>query len=223
MIRRNALVALLLALGAANAAAEELSGQVRLLERGRAGDDAVLAVVSYVPDGGAVQRALPVTVEITTRNRRFQPRLLAVPVGSTVRFPNEDAVRHNVFSVSPGNQFDLGLYGPGSGRSRRLDQAGLVRLFCNVHRDMAAFVLVLDTPFFATTDAAGRFALTGLPSGSGTLQVWHPRAEPVRRPLTVPSAEPLVVTIDVTLPPVPIHLNKRGQPYRDDAGDDGYR
>ena len=157
------------------------------------------------------------------QDRRFGPRTIAVPVGSTVRFANADPIRHNVFSVSPGNRFDLGLYGEGPGRAQRFDRPGLARIFCNVHRTMSAFVLVLETPFHTVPDAAGRFTLTGLPEGPGTLHAWHPRAEAWSRSLRVPVADPVAVTLEVTLPVVPPHLDKHGRPYREPADDERYR
>ena len=213
------LVALLLTAEVATSAA--LSGRVELDERGKASAEVGAAIVYFVPDQ-RVGAAAPVRAEIMTRNRRFLPRTLAVPVGSSVRFPNDDAIQHNVFSVSPGNRFDLGRYGKGNGRAQTLGAPGVVRIFCNVHRDMAATVLVLDTPFVTQPDAAGRFAIEGVPPGAGTLHVWHPRAEPWKGSVVVPSADSLQVTLTATLPAVPSHLDKFGRPYRDDA-DASYR
>ncbi len=204
---------------AAHAAA--LSGRVTLVEHGDPAADVTSAVAWFEPEGGAKRSLPPVTVEIETRGRRFQPRVLAVPVGSTVRFPNADPVRHNVFSVSPGNKFDLGLYGRGPGKSQTFTHAGVVRLFCNVHRQMAAYVLVLDTPWFTTAGPDGRFSLEGLPAGPGILHVWHPRAPEWRLALASPGAETVTASLDTTLPAVPDHLNKFGQPYgrKPDASD----
>src|SRR5262245_54120035 len=151
--------------------AATLSGTLTLAERGEPVADAAAAIVYFVPEGEAKPSPAPVEAEIVMRDRRFSPRAVAVPLGSSVRFPNADPIRHNVFSVSPSGRFDLGLYGTGKGKAQRFDQPGLVRVFCNVHRSMSAFVLVLDTPFHATPEASGRFTLTGLPDGPGTLHV----------------------------------------------------
>lgn len=180
------------------------------------------AVVYFVPDAGA-SPAAPATTEIVMRDRRFAPRTVAIPKGSSVRFANADPIRHNVFSVSPANRFDLGLYGRGPGKSQRFDRPGLVRVFCNVHRQMSAFVLVLDTPYFTAPDAHGDFTLNNLPEGPGTLHVWHPRAESWSRALRLPASEPIPVTLEVSLPAVPPHLDKTGQPYRDPADDERYK
>lgn len=223
--RRWALGAALLAgasrVGAAGAAT--LSGVLTLEEHGTPVADAAAAVVYFVPEGGVHPPPTPVHEEIVMRDRRFGPQTVAVPVGSSVRFANADPIRHNVFSVSPLSRFDLGLYGPGPGKAQRFDRPGLVRIFCNVHRTMSAFVLVLETPFHVVPDAAGHFTLEGLSEGPGTLHVWHPRAGAWSRPVQVPMADSLRVTLDVTLPAVPPHLDKHGQPYRENADDDRYR
>ena len=224
-LRTRAIAALAAVLLAATraAGAATLSGTLMLQERGAPVADAASAIVYFVPDAGARGEARAGETEIVMRDRRFSPRVVAVSPGSSVRFPNADAIRHNVFSVSPTARFDLGLYGNGKGKAQRFDQPGLVRIFCNVHRSMSAFVLVLDTPYHAVPEPNGRFTLLGLPEGPGTLHVWHPRAEAWSRSLRVPLSDSLHVTLDATLPAVPPHLDKHGQPYRDTPDDDRYR
>ncbi|MGH7644761.1 MAG: cupredoxin domain-containing protein [Gemmatimonadales bacterium] len=211
------------AIGPGHAAAATLSGILVLQERGQPATDLAGAMVYFTPEAGVGSPPRPVAAELVMRDRRFSPRTIAVPVGSTVRFGNADPIRHNVFSVSPGNRFDLGLYGEGPGRAQRFERPGLARIFCNVHRTMSAFVLVLETPFHAAPDAAGRFTLDGLPEGPGTLHVWHPRAEAWSRALHLPLSDPVMVTLEATLPLVPPHLDKHGQPYREPADDERYR
>ncbi|HUO87111.1 MAG TPA: hypothetical protein VM617_06950 [Thermoanaerobaculia bacterium] len=196
---------------AAPAAAAELSGRVTLVEGRKAATGADAAVVWFVPDA---RRPPPPagSFVMQTRNKRFEPRVLVVPVGSSVRFPNLDPILHNVFSVSGGNSFDLGLLGKGEGGAMRFGEAGVVRVFCNVHQRMAAYVVVVDTPFYRSPDAAGRFHLGGLPAGPGQLVVWHERAEPVVRRVD-PAAGPVSVTLELTRPLVPLHNNKFGRPY----------
>lgn len=220
-ISRLSWLALALSQPALAAALETLNGRVVLQERGKASAEVAAAIVYFVPDQRPASPA-PVRSEITTRNRRFSPRTLAVPVGSSVSFPNEDAIQHNVFSLSPGNRFDLGRYGKGESRAQKLTSPGVVRIFCNVHREMAATVLVLDTPHVARPGSRGEFRVEDVPAGSGTLHVWHPRAEPWQRALTLPFGDSLEVRLSATLPAVPAHLDKTGRPYRDDA-DDTYR
>jgi len=216
------LVALALAGSTGVAAAETISGRVELSEHGERIADVSGTVVYFVPEGG-VKAGPPSAAEIQTQNRTFMPRVIVVPVGSTVRFPNGDPIKHNVFSVSPGNRFDLGLYGKGAGKAQRFDKPGLVRVFCNVHRTMSCSVWVLDTPYYATPGTDGSFTMNGVPAGRGTLRVWNPRAEEWSREVAVPARDPIVAVLDATLPPVPPHLDKFGRPYRDDRNEPEYR
>jgi plastocyanin len=107
------------------------------------------------------------------KNEAFSPYVVAVTVGSTVDFPNLDRTYHNVFSLSKPKRFDLGRYPRGRSRSVRFDQPGVVRIFCEIHSHMSAFVLVFAHRFFATTDAEGRYRIEGVPPGAYTLAVWN--------------------------------------------------
>ncbi|HKV12664.1 MAG TPA: hypothetical protein VJ725_31250 [Thermoanaerobaculia bacterium] len=197
--------------------AEELRGRVELLAKGgkgpARGSDVKQAVVYYEPASSPPVRGAETPFEMITRKKEFIPRVLAVPRGSRVRFPNQDPILHNVFSVSGGNKFDLGLYKTGPGKEKRFEEPGLVRIYCNVHHDMVANVLVLDTPFFASPGPTGEFVLTGLPRGKGKLTVWHEQAEPWTVEVDVPGAQPVAARIEVVKPRIPPHLNKTGQSY----------
>jgi plastocyanin len=212
---RTALALLLLL--ALPASAEELRGKVELLAKGgrgpARGSDVKQAVVYYEPASPPPVRAAAAPFEIVTRKKEFTPRVLAVPKGSRVRFPNQDPILHNVFSVSGGNKFDLGLYRMGPGKEKRFEEPGLVRVYCNVHHDMAASLLVLDTPFFVSPGPTGEFVLTGLPRGKGKLTVWHEQAEPWTTEVDVPGGKPVAARIEVVKPLIPPHLNKSGQSY----------
>ena len=199
--------------------AEELRGRLQLVGKGGKGQakgtDVRQALVWYEPSiggGGGASKA-PGTFVMTTRDKQFVPRTLTIPVGSRVRFPNEDVILHNVFSVSGGNSFDLGLYRRGAGKEQKFDQPGLVRVFCNVHHSMVGYILVLESPYMATPDAEGRFVLTGLPKGPGKLTVWHEQAEPTTVEVQVPRAEPLAARLEIVRPRIPPHLNKSGKSY----------
>jgi plastocyanin len=219
------LVVTLLLASAGTAASATLTGTVQLLAGGKAVASGEVrdAVVYWSPDRGAATAPAPQPVEIAMREKEFLPPVVAVTRGSAVRFPNADPILHNVFSVSPENPFDLGLYGPGHGKSVRMDSPGLVRVYCNVHHAMAAHVLVLDTPHFVSPGPTGEFSLEGLPEGAGTLHVWHARAEPWSRVLTLPASAPVVVPLAITRRRVAPHFDKTGRPYRERRDDAGYR
>jgi plastocyanin len=138
------------------------------------------AVVYFEPDEPPELHPPEQPLVMTTQRREFVPRVLPVVAGTTVRFPNEDPILHNVFSTSPGNRFDLGVYGESPGKSHRFDHPGLVRVFCNVHSAMSAHIVVVNSPHFTVPDRDGRFSLEGLPPGPGRLTFWHERAEPDR-------------------------------------------
>lgn len=201
--------------------AETLAGKLVLIEKGKPqpSREARHSVIWWQP-AKPVKTAPPATpFEMTTVRKEFLPRVLAVPSGSRVRFPNQDPILHNVFSVSGENRFDLGLYKQGESKEARLVQPGIVNVFCNVHHSMVGYIAVLATPFFTAADGEGAFLLKDLPAGPGTLTVWQERAEPKTLELTLPRAgAPLEVRLELTKARVPPHRNKFGQPYERQRG-----
>jgi len=113
-------------------------------------------------------------VVLDQRNLDFVPHVLAVRVGTVVEFPNHDRVFHNVFSFHDGKRFDLGLYPIGAVRYVRFDHAGLSRILCNIHPAMAAYVMAVDSPYFAVASDTGRFTLPEVPAGTRTYHAWRP-------------------------------------------------
>ena len=107
------------------------------------------------------------------RNESFVPHVLAVTTGLTVDFPNSDRIYHNVFSLSKTRAFDLGRYAVGRSKSVRFDRAGIVRVFCDIHSHMSAFILVFSHPFFALTDADGRYRIEHVPAGTYNVVAWN--------------------------------------------------
>ncbi len=102
----------------------------------------------------------------------FQPHVLPILAGTTVAFPNSDRIRHNVFSYTGPKMFNLGTYPAGMSRYITFEQPGVVPLLCNVHANMSGFILVLETPYFTTTDEKGRYHLEGLPAGEFSVRAW---------------------------------------------------
>jgi plastocyanin len=113
-------------------------------------------------------------VVLDQRNLDFSPNILVVQVGTTVDFPNHDRVFHNVFSFHDGKKFDLGLYPVGTLRKVRFDHPGLSRIFCNIHPNMAAYVMAVPTPYFSLSDVDGHFEIPSVPPGSYTYHSWRP-------------------------------------------------
>jgi plastocyanin len=221
-------LALPAALPANPLAAEELHGRIELLAKGGKGPakgvDIRQAVVYFEPATAGTLRPREAPFEMTTQGKEFVPRILAIPRGSRVRFPNADPILHNVFSVSAGNAFDLGLYKSGPGKEKTFATAGLVRVYCNVHPSMVAYILVLNTPHSVSPAADGTFVLSGLPKGAGKLTVWHEQTEPWTVTVELPGVGPAPITarLEVTRPQVPSHLDKSGKSYFA-SGRDGYR
>lgn len=206
---------LLLSVCAAPAAASDIAGRVSLFlnERPLRGEEARDVVVYFRPAAGATVEPLAEVVSMRTERKQFSPRALPITVGSTVAFPNADPILHNVFSPPGANSFDLGLYGQGESKQYTFSSPGLVRVYCNVHHNMVAHILVLDTPYFVRPDADGRFRLEGLPEGPGELFVWHERARVWRERIEAKGGSDLAIRLDLTRPRVPPHMNKFGQPY----------
>jgi plastocyanin len=159
-------------------------------------------------------------LQLIQRNKSFQPHVLVIPAGSTVEFPNKDPFFHNVFSLFDGRRFDLGLYEGGSSSSARFEHPGVSFLFCNIHPEMSAAVVVVDTPYFALSNRAGLISIPGVPDARYLLHVWseHSSVDELK------NLERVIVVSDTTrsLEPLKIldkgdfklgHKNKYGQEY----------
>ena len=131
------------------------------------------------------------------RNETFVPHVLAITTGTTVDFPNSDKFYHNVFSLSKPRPFDLGRYAAGNSRPIRFDRAGIVRVFCDIHSHMNAYILVFSHPFFAMTDPEGRYRIENVPPGSYGVIAWNEGTSSEARPVAVPDGG--VAELDFTL------------------------
>jgi plastocyanin len=126
--------------------------------------------------------------KLDQRNEAFVPHVLAIVAGTTVDFPNNDETYHNVFSLSPTKSFDLGRYAAGRSRSERFDRPGIVRVFCDIHSHMSAFILVFAHRYFAVTDDDGRYRLDNVPPGTYTVVAWNESAASESRRVVIPEA-----------------------------------
>jgi plastocyanin len=159
--------------------------------------DAARAVVWLETTDGHYPRPVPAgPVHIAQQGYQFRPGILAVQVGSEVRFPNQDEEFHSVFSYSQTKRFDLGRY-------RRdeetppvvFDRAGVVKIYCEIHKHMRSIVLVLESPWFAVTDPEGRFRLDGVPAGAYVLRAWLPTDHTLQQPVSVDAMTPARVDL----------------------------
>jgi plastocyanin len=208
--------------------ADEVNGEVTLTQSGSDTAPDASQVVVWLTPAGAL--AIPHNASdrpryrLVQHNKRFEPGLLVVPVGSVVDFPNEDPWFHNVFSLYRGKRFDLGLYQAGAQRSVRFDRIGPSYLFCNIHPEMTGVVLAVDSSMYAISDKAGRYMINGVAPGKYTMHVWYENAKPE----SLASLQRTVVVDDATrtLPSVSVpvvkqiqkeHKNKYGQDYDPDA------
>ena len=129
-------------------------------------------------DGDARPRPQPLRLRVVQQHKRFDPRIIVAPVGSVIEFPNLDPFFHNVFSLFDGKRFDLGLYQAETTHSVRFDQTGVCYVFCNIHPEMSAVVVIVDTPHYAISNRTGEFSIPQVPPGRYTVSVWHERCQP---------------------------------------------
>jgi plastocyanin len=189
-------------------------------QKGR--DHSFPAVLWLKPLAGDPPLPAPVNSRyaLVQKNRTFMPHLLVVPVGSVVHFPNADPFYHNVFSLFNGKRFDLGLYEAGTSKAEVFSREGISYIFCNIHPEMSAVIVVLSTPFYAVADPDGAFRIRGVPAGEYEMHVWaeglteQALARFTRR-VDIASGEGDLGVLDVSSAEQQAkgHLNKFGQPY----------
>lgn len=157
------------------------------------------------------------TFTMTTRSKAFLPHILAVPAGSTVTFPNEDPITHNLFSLTPGNTFDLGLYRKGAGKTHKFDAPGPVNVYCNIHPTMSAVVHVMTTPYYGFADAKGDYSFD-VPPGKYRVTAWNEQGGLAYSDLEVAANGTVtgatLLTIDGRSARPIQHKNKFGQAYK---------
>jgi plastocyanin len=182
-----------------------VTGRVKFLE----GSKTAYVFVENV--GGRLARGR--TVRINQRNKQFEPRHLVVQKGTTVEFPNDDGIYHNVFSSTPGSTFDLGIYRKGdAAKSYAFMQAGLIDVYCNMHAKMSAEILVVPNHLYAKVRPDGSFKLVRVPAGKRKIVAWAPGADMASAVVEV-GAGPAALELSLAPRKAGAHLNKSGQPY----------
>jgi plastocyanin len=169
------------------------------------------------PIGTRAPKPAPGNFQMVTRGKMVVPHVLAIPAGSTVEFPNDDPISHNLFSLSSSNSFDLGLYRRGAGKSQRFDNPGMINVYCNVHPNMSAVIQVMSTPYYAFADQTGSYALANVPAGRYRLIAWNEQGGQIESPIEVTTAGTVSGSVALMLDSrnyrLTQHLNKIGKPY----------
>jgi plastocyanin len=211
-----------------------VSGHVELLRSNdpsvRKHQDYSGVVVWLEPLSGApVLAGKAARVEMIQKDKTFSPHVLPITIWTTVDFPNYDPIFHNAFSNYNGQIFDIGLYPPGTTKSIVFKREGVVRVFCNIHPTMSAVIVVLKSPYFCVSTKNGDLHMTGVPTGSYRMHVFHERA-------TEQTLAALTKTVDISderveLPPISVsesgylqlpHQNKYGKDYPSDIDSGAY-
>lgn len=204
-----------------------VSGRVKVIDNRRSSDSlrADNVVVWLTPAAGEpIPKFVPKQpLVLTQQHKRFEPHLLVVPVGAVVQFPNRDPFFHNVFSLFEGKRFDLGLYEAGTTRNVSFDRPGISFIFCNIHAEMSAIVVALDTPYYALSNAKGEIVIPRVPPGHYTLKAWAETALPenlnaLTRELTISDNTASLGILQITSGMVSAaHKNKFGLDYEPPA------
>jgi hypothetical protein len=184
-------------------------------------------VVWFTPADGSLPVQLTDIPEqhpsLIQKDKNFTPHLLVVRVGTVVDFPNRDPFFHNVFSLFEGKRFDLGLYEAGTTRRVRFDRSGVCYIFCNIHPEMSAVVVVLDTPYYGVVNRHGTLEISGVPAGRYTMHVWDERSLPedlaqLTREVVISPEQASLRTLRIRETGVALaHKNKYGQDYQKPA------
>jgi plastocyanin len=184
------------------------------------GDGNVVVWLRPIDTTGAISEPQLKRQKLIQSHKTFEPHVLVVQVGSVVDFPNRDPFFHNVFSLFEGKRFDLGLYEAGATNSVRFDRVGVSFLFCNIHPEMSAVVVSVDTPYFGVSDNAGRITIANVPDGRYEVHYWSERglAESLKqliRTVSISSSSRSLTPVQISENPdfMTAHKNKYGQDY----------
>ena len=201
----------------------ELKGKVQLTRNGRHVGDASKVVVWLTPLGTtpapAPPQQMPPIPQLVQKDKSFQPSLLVIPAGGQVEFPNRDPFFHNVFSLFDGKRFDLGLYESGSTQSVKFDKPGISFIFCNIHAQMSAVVIALNTPYYSISSGRGEISIGNVAPGRYQMHVFHPSVSPealraAEREITVTPGDTFLGTFTLAESDIDLaHKNKYGRDY----------
>lgn len=211
-----AVALLLMALIPSRLTAATVSGKVAFVAK-RGQNPVAAETLLWLESAGRTSPRKPAPFQMVTRGKALLPHVLAIPVGSTVEFPNDDPISHNLFSLSPGNAFDLGLYRKGAGKTYKFDKPGLVNVYCNVHPNMSAVIHVLTSPYYVLADSTGAYRLTDVPAGRYRLVAWNEQGGQNESIIDVTSSGQVTGNLALTLDSRNFrqasHMNKEGKPY----------
>ena len=211
-----AIAVVALIIGTPVAAQGPVSGQVSIIERpGEQTEDLGNTVIYLEVPAGQKVKVSPANEAMALQARQFSPRVRIVPQGSKVEFSNQDPFSHNVFSKATQGPFDTDVFGRGKKKNTTVKEAGVYPLYCNVHPRMTAFLISVNTPYFAQAGADGRFTIANVPPGSYRLHVWHERAAEQTATITVPASGVggLKYQLDARNYKYVQHKNKNGKDY----------
>jgi plastocyanin len=202
----------------------ELKGKVQLTQNGRRVNNASKVVIWLTPLGTTPAPAPPPQKtsqipQLVQKDKSFQPSLVVIPAGGKVEFPNHDPFFHNVFSLFDGKRFDLGLYESGTTQFVQFDKPGISFIFCNIHAQMSAVVIALNTPYYAISNGRGEVVIGDVVPGRYQMHVFHPSVSPdalhaVEREITVTPADTFLGTFSLSESNLELaHKNKYGRDY----------
>jgi plastocyanin len=184
------------------------------------GDGEVVVWLKPLDRAGSTSETQPKRHKLIQSHKIFEPHILIVQIGSVVEFPNHDPFFHNVFSLFEGKRFDLGLYEAGATNSVRFDRPGVSFLFCNIHPEMSAVVVSVDTPYYGKSDTSGKVTIANVPDGKYELHYWSERGLPdslreLTRTVIISSSTRSLAPVQIAENPdfTAVHKNKYGQDY----------
>jgi len=217
-MKKSFLLAVLLLLVCAGSHAADVAGTISFMARRGQKPNLAETVVWLEPVDAKKPPKLPIATEqMMTRGKAIVPHVLAVTSGSTVEFPNEDPIAHNLFSLSPGNAFDLGFYRKGPGKGQKFDKPGTVSIYCNVHPNMSAVVYVVSSPYISNVTEQGTFMFKNVPRGKYRLVAANEIGGSAQSDLEVPATGSVAgstsLMLDARSYRSRAHMNKLGKPY----------